>query len=382
MNATVEIRDRIEPLVADWERLAQHNEASPFLWPGWFDALWRAVGAGRLQILTAYQDGRFAGVLPLYRSRGTLNSLTNPHTPLFSFLAANERAAEQLTQALFSQRAHRIDLSFLRSADTGISSVHLAADAAHYRVLTKSRQAGPIIAIDGTSWDAYESGLGRNLRKDLRRRRRRLEEEGRLTLEVSDGTERLDELLEEGLRIEGLGWKNTEGTSINSSPVTRRFYTEVARWAAERGWLRLAFLRLDGQALAFDYCFEHNRVHYALKTGYDPAYENFSPGKVLRHMMILRTFSEGLATYDFLGFSDPWKQKWTNVQQEQLSQQELVSLRMFAPTARGFLDREVYVSGRLAVEGAKRLALNPVFGERGYHMLRRGYRTVRARLGR
>jgi CelD/BcsL family acetyltransferase involved in cellulose biosynthesis len=376
MTITVRIQDSIVPLIEEWESLAQRTKAIPFLWPGWIAAWWSAFGAGRLQILTAYQDGRLAGVLPLYRFRGTLSSTTNPHTPSFDFLAANETAVEQLSHALFSQRAHRIDLSFLIPTDPGVSPVHLAADTARYRVLTESIQAAPYVAINGISWDAYESGLGKNLRKDIRRRRRRLEEEGRLTLEVSDGKERLDEHLEEGFRVEGSGWKGSYGTSINARPATRRFYTEIALWAAERGWLRLAFLRLDGQALAFDYCLEYNRIHYALKTGYDPAYERFSPGKVLRHLMIARAFSEELAIYDFLGIADAYKKPWTNAQQERLF------LRMFAPTARGFLDRTAFVSGRLALEGAKSLAGSPVFGERGRRILRRGYSAVRARFGR
>src|SRR5207247_10269646 len=71
----------------------------------------------------------------------------------------------------------------------------------------------------------------------------------RSTLEVVDGSERLDELLEEGFRVEASGWKSRAGTAIASRPDTRRFYTDVARWASDRGWLRLAFLRLGGRAL-------------------------------------------------------------------------------------------------------------------------------------
>jgi CelD/BcsL family acetyltransferase involved in cellulose biosynthesis len=111
----------------------------------------------------------------------------------------------------------------------------------------------------------------------------------------------LDELLEEVFRIEGSGWKGTYGTSINLHPATRRFYTEVAQWAAKRGWLWLAFLRLNGRTIAVDYCLEYSKVHCALKTGYDPTYERFSSGKVLRQLMLARAFSEGLVTYDLLG---------------------------------------------------------------------------------
>jgi CelD/BcsL family acetyltransferase involved in cellulose biosynthesis len=376
-DISTEIRDQIEPLVPEWERLAGQTEANPFLWPGWISAWWNAFGVGQLAIFTAYQNGRLVGVLPMHLFRGALHSTTNHDTPLFGFLAANGAAVNQLARALFFQSARRIDLSFLPTTDAGVSLTRAAADATRYKILTQSTPGAPYVSID-RSWDEYVGGLRRKFRSELRRRRRRLEEKGRVTLEVSDGTERLDELLEEGFRIEGSGWKGSFGTSINSSPALRRFYTEVASWAAERGWLRLAFLRLNGQAIAFDYCLEHNKTHYLLKTGYDPAYRELAPGMVLRYLMLARSFSERMATYDFLGvgYDYAWKREWTN------TQQELLFMHMFAPTVPGFIDQAAFVTRRAAVGYAKNLAGSSVVGERGYRLLKRGYAGTLGRLSR
>jgi hypothetical protein len=103
----VEILDRMEPLVPEWQHLAQHCDVSPFLWPGWIGAWWRAFGEGRLQLFAAYQNGRLAGILPMRRYRGVLSSPTNTETPLFGFVAANESAVTQLVDALISQKARR-----------------------------------------------------------------------------------------------------------------------------------------------------------------------------------------------------------------------------------------------------------------------------------
>lgn len=361
----ISAQDDIEPLLVEWEHLAQRTQASPFLWPGWMSAWWRAFGTGRLQIITVYEDGRLTGVLPLRQLRATLSSPTNYHTPLFGFLAENDRVVEQMSHTLLSQRPRRVDLSFLAPADAGISPVCTAARHARYRVLTESRQVAPYVDT-GTTWEAYENGLRRKFRSELRRRRRRLEEEGRLTLEVSDGKQRLSERLEEGFHIEGSGWKEDRGTSINAHAATRRFYTEVARWAAERGWLRLAFLRLDGRALAFDYCLEHNGTHYLLKTGYDAAYRRFAPGMIIRHMMLARAFQNQTSTYDFLGADYGWKREWTSTQQQRLF------LRMFAPTVLGLLDRTAFVYGRPVAKRIKGVA-SSVLAERGNRLRRRGH---------
>lgn len=367
LAASIKIEEKIDPLTLEWELLAERVGASPFLWPGWIGAWRRAFGSGRLEILTSYRDGQLTGVLPLQRHRGSFASPTNPHTPLFGLLAADETAARDLSRALFSQGAPHVTLSFLSSDDGNVPLARSAAEDADYRVVSEAVDAAPHISFDGT-WDAYENTLRRKFKSELRRRRRRLEEEGELEIEVLDGTENLGRLLEEGFRVEGSGWKGAHHTSINSRPSTRRFYSDVARWAAGRGWLKLAFLRLDGRTIAFDYCLEYGGVHYLLKTGFDPAYQRFAPGMILRYLMISRAFSEGISTYDFLGISDVWKREWTN------SHKDLLFVRMFAPTPRG---RMSYATYSLRRRASKRLAAT----ERGRRLLSRNS-VLRSKLGR
>ena len=57
---------------------------------------------------------------------------------------------------------------------------------------------------------------GRKLASELRRRRRRLEEEGRFSFEVVDGREQLPVLLDEGFAVEAAGWKGEQDKAISS----------------------------------------------------------------------------------------------------------------------------------------------------------------------
>jgi CelD/BcsL family acetyltransferase involved in cellulose biosynthesis len=175
---------------------------------------------------------------------------------------------------------------------------------------------------------------------ELRRRRRRLADEGQFSFECTDGTERLDELLEEGFRVEAAGWKGARNSAIMSKVESDRFYRVLARWAADHGWLRLAFLRLDGRPFAFDFCIEHNGVHYLLKTGFDPSYSRFAPGVVLRYEMIARAFSEGLSSYEFLGEDATWKLRWSD------TTRQLDALQVFARSPRGLIEWAANAYGR------------------------------------
>jgi CelD/BcsL family acetyltransferase involved in cellulose biosynthesis len=256
-----------------------------------------------------------------------------------------------------------------------------AATNAQYHVYAESSEAAPYVTTEG-SWTEYEAGLRRKFRGELRRRRKRLGDEGRLALEVYDGREDLEKLLEEGFRIEGSGWKESHRTSINTNPALQRFYTDIARWAAERDWLRLAFLRINDRAVAFDYCFECDGTHYLQKTGYETAYRKFAPGVIMRQLMLERAFfSSDIVAYDFLGVglgaeSAAWKREWTNRQQDRLF------MHIFSPTALGVCDRAVFEASNKGLDVAKKLVRNSALDERYRRALRRAYETMHSKLSR
>jgi CelD/BcsL family acetyltransferase involved in cellulose biosynthesis len=280
-----------------------------------------------------------AGLIPLRYRAGALTSTTNSHTPEFGVLAEDRTVVRELAEALFLNRPRRISLAFLDSEKPDLSDCRAAAARAGYRLLERTRARSPYIEIYG-DWNAYEKRLGKNLRKDISRQRRRLEKMGHVSFEVFDGSERLDELLDEGFRVEALGWKGARETAIISRPNTVRFYTDIAHWAAARGWLRLIFLRLDGRSLAFQFDLGWRGNHYFLKSGFDPVYRQFSPGKLLMHLAIKNAFSADFARCELLGSDEPYKLAWAN------SCREKRLLNAFARTPSGSLDWASYAYAR------------------------------------
>jgi CelD/BcsL family acetyltransferase involved in cellulose biosynthesis len=336
-NVTVDSFTRLEDVASDWDELADELDASPFLRPGWIARWWKAFGRGRSEIIAVRVGGCVKAIMPVYQYRGALYSPTNWHTPSFGPLAAAEGPAFRLAQALFASHPRKVTLSFLD--DEATSWFVKAALPAGYRVLSRPMQHSPYLSIRG-SWGDFEHSLSKKLRTELRRRQKRLEELGDVKVEVSDGTVNLEGQLDDGYRIEGAGWKGERNTAIQSRLDTRRFYTDVARWAADRGWLRLAFLRIGGLAIAFDYCLEDNRRHYLLKTGYDPAYNKYGPGMLLRYHMLARVFGNGIASYEFLGGDSAWKRSWTNTFRTKLL------LQAFASSPLGVAEFVAYKRGR------------------------------------
>ena len=256
--------------------------------------------------------------------------------------------ASELMTGLLSLRPRRIVLAWLDDGKPGFAECRRLARERGYRLIVRTIERSPYVDTSG-DWESYEAGRSQKLLRELRRRRRRLESRGELTFEVRGGEERLEELLEEGFRIEAAGWKGERGLAIDSRPATREFYGEIARWAAGHGLLRLAFLRLDGEPFAFDYAIEENGAHYLLKTGYDPSFRAEAPGQLLRYLMIQRAFVEGLTAYEFLGNDEPWKLEWTDTVRERRM------LQAFAPRPAGWVDWAAFAFGRPLAKRVLRL---------------------------
>jgi CelD/BcsL family acetyltransferase involved in cellulose biosynthesis len=324
---TIDVYDAIAPLAAEWHALAERTKAPPFAWPGWFAVWWQAFGVGSPTVLTVRRCGRLVGVLVLQRRGGVLGSAANAHTPAFRFLAEDRAAAGELAAWLFAQRPTRVQLDHVDADDPALTELCRAAERAGHRVLRTPVQRSPYLRL--VHGEDVDRRLPAKSARNLRRNLRRLEELGRVEFEVADAPDDLDALLGEGFRLESSGWKAARGTAILSSPVTRRFYTDLAHWAHRAGTLRLGFLRLDGRAIAFALGLRDSSAFYLLKGGYDPSCRRFGPAKNLFRHLVARSAAEGAERFEFLGAAEPWKLEWTDRCHERLL------VRTYAPTPLG-----------------------------------------------
>ena len=340
MSATsVHIVDTLDRLAGEWSELADRVEAVPFLHPGWHRAWRTAFGDGGLRVLAARRGGRLVGVLPMEVRRGGWSAPTNAHTPEFDILALDDEAASALAAALFEARPRHVSIRPVDADGRALRALTEAAAAYGYRTIAQPSGRAPSLCL-AQDLRAHERSLSRNLRHDVQRRLRRLCETGSVSIEVSNGRARLADLLREGFDVESKSWKGRRGTAIAARDDTTRFYRDLGLWAADAGWLRLAFLRLDGRAIAFQFDLELGLHYYSLKIGYDPAFELFSPGKLLVYTMVARAVTRGFRTYELLGTEEPWKERWTNLPRAQ------VSFRAFSPSPTGRLAASTFVHGK------------------------------------
>ena len=187
-------------------------------------------------------------------------------------------------------------------------------------------------------YELIEAAVDAKFRQNLRRRKRRLAEQGEVKYVLLDGKDQkaLDEGLADFFTIESSGWKGKGGTAtaIAMKPELVGFYTQIARDAAKRGALALGFLELAGKRIAAHLSMVQAGRHFLLKLGYDEALHEFSPGQQLVSEAIHDSCRRGLTEFDFLGPSMDWKLDWESALRTHSW------LTIFRPTRKGLLVHE------------------------------------------
>jgi CelD/BcsL family acetyltransferase involved in cellulose biosynthesis len=257
-------------------------------------------------------------------------------------VAESRAVAALLLREARERASHVLDLAFLTGSPSEIADWRASLEADGSCALVRVLQRSPYVETGGDH-EAYRESLSRSLRAGLRRRSRALEREGHVSMQVLDGAADVDASLDAAIALEGSGWKAARRTAIGSRPQTRRFYGDLARWAASRGLLRLSFLLLGERRIATQFGLETDGAYYFLKGGYDPAFARFSPGRLLHQRMIERSFSLGHESYEFLGGEEPYKLAWA------ASAREIVALRAFrrTPVGAAWSVRDRYVLPQL-----------------------------------
>ncbi|GJD61617.1 GNAT family N-acetyltransferase [Methylobacterium frigidaeris] len=127
--------------------------------------------------------------------------------------------------------------------------------------------------------------------KDLRRRRRRLDEAGTVTVEAVGPDGNLVGAVEEFLTLEQRGWKGRAGTALACRPETVGFAKTLFRAGDGPVTARADLLRLDGRVVAASLALVCGGTATLLKTAYDEDLRALAPG-VLLEAEIVRALHE------------------------------------------------------------------------------------------
>jgi CelD/BcsL family acetyltransferase involved in cellulose biosynthesis len=302
--------DDLELIADEWNGLAARSAASPFLTVDWLLSWWTAYqhGTPAIQVLRDAR-GRLIGGLAGARRHGWLSSASNEQSGNWGAIAPDVAGREAVWAWLSATAPRRVRLMEMMADDATVAARHLAAQG--FQLMRRAGARSPYLRLPD-DFETLIASVSRNLRSQVVRRRRALENTGDLRLRTVTGGEEAEIAFEHVLRLEAAGWKGRQGTAMLTDPELLSLHRTFARRAASRGWLRLYLLELDGELIAADYGCSFAGQGFLLKTAYDERYHQLSPGLVLRAEVLRACIEEGLSGYDFLGGSEAYKLRWAS----------------------------------------------------------------------
>jgi CelD/BcsL family acetyltransferase involved in cellulose biosynthesis len=136
--------------------------------------------------------------------------------------------------------------------------------------------------------------------KDLKRRRRRLDEQGHVSWALHRRGGIPEKSIEAFLDLEQRGWKGETKTALRSAYADEAFFREAVTRFETEGRMVVTELTLDNRVIASTTNFVSGRAGFAFKIGWLPELAKVSPG-VLNEMEMLRRLYEddGLTDLDF-----------------------------------------------------------------------------------
>jgi CelD/BcsL family acetyltransferase involved in cellulose biosynthesis len=175
----------------------------------------------------------------------------------------------------------------------------------------------PTIALD-ERWKDPASRFNSGRRSDFRRAARRAGEFGEVSFEIlSPGPEAFDALFDEAIGVEMRSWKREAGTAIVADRAKENCFRHYFRSACEQGSFRIAFMRIDGRAVAMQMALETLGRYWLFKIGFDEEFDRCSPGTLLMLHTIGWAAERELEAYELLGNLEPWiAQFWTREQHD------------------------------------------------------------------
>jgi CelD/BcsL family acetyltransferase involved in cellulose biosynthesis len=324
--------EALQSLRDDWQRLLNKTPQATFFQSlDWLEVYWRHYGSGqRLRVIAIEERGKISGILPLVvRSErikiGRLRFVTYPLDYWGSFYSPIGQDSSCIwALALNYLRTSQRDWDVLEPRWIGVRDDECAQMEDVFRraglhPIATTFDSTAVIEFSGT-WSEYLAGRTAKWRNNYRRWQKRLAELGEATYvryrpaAGRDCDPRWD-LYSQCLALAQTSWQGSSqnGTTLTHASVAN-FLRDVHQIAAQSGGLDLSLLYLNGQPIAFAYCYVFCGHVVGLRIGYDPAMKTIGAGNLLYTRLIEDSFHRGDVRFDMgPGTLEAKRQLWTNV---------------------------------------------------------------------
>lgn len=249
----------------------------------WFGPVLRHLWARRpAEILALWRSDTLCGFFALKSGRGPVRrAWTSPLIFLGTPLIDQELPEDVLKTFLAAMQDKALILSTVPATGPFWDMLAQAVAESHGSIEVLDRWERAVLAPKATFEEWFAGNFERKRRKEFRRLKARLGEEGKLeSLAWAEG-DPLDPWIDDLIALEAKGWKGRRGTALAADAAMATAFREALHSLAAEGSLRLWKVAFDGKPIGMMSGLVKGNQGWLGKIAYDEAFARYSPGVML-----------------------------------------------------------------------------------------------------
>jgi hypothetical protein len=269
---------------------------------------------------------RLVGIAPLVKRQVTIHGLPltalcfmeNSQSLNNDFIvapAAREQFFQEVLQHIFAQSSQWDVINFRNVPHTSLNGdalLKILSERGKRWIKSLTWYDSPYLVPTG-NWTDYLASRTTRTRKSLRNIRNGILKSGDVEVANIRTWDEFLRIRDEVFNVARQSWTENLGDSM-ASPANEAFFNDLACAFAQKGWLDLWTLRLNGTLIAIEFHVKAFEKEHAMRSHYLPKFAALSPGTYLEMQIIKNAFEkkEQVRIYDFCGSFDQYKKKWTD----------------------------------------------------------------------
>jgi CelD/BcsL family acetyltransferase involved in cellulose biosynthesis len=303
------IKDSLEALQSYRADASQKLDwSSVFVLPEWMQVWWQAFGGGAEMRVRTVKDGEnVIGIAPLMVRDNTALLIGDTDVcDYLDFVVTPGREQDFFTIVLEDLKKgglKRLDLKHVRPDSRVLTDLAPLAGKLGYEVVSSGEDVSLEMELP-PAWEKYLATLSTKQRHEVRRKLRRLSEEGGMAYRFVNEGAAVPGVMDTFFRM---FVESRQDKADFMTEKMRSFFISLADAMTRIGLLKLGVLELDGRPLAEIMCFDYNGCIYLYNSGYDPRYTALSAGLLSKVLAIQHSIERGKKRFDFLKGKEVYK---------------------------------------------------------------------------
>jgi len=282
--------------------------SSPFVLPEWLGVWWRVFGSEyKPYIRVIFQGDEVIGVAPLMVKDMTAYFMGGTDVCDYQDFVIAAGKEQDFFNALLNDLKQngikQLDLKHVRPDSTVLTNLAPLAEKRNYRIAAEKEAVSFEMDLP-SSFEEYLNSLSTKQRHEVRRKMRRLNEEGSIVYRSIDKGKELAAALETFFKM---FVESRQDKAAFLTEQMKEYFHHLTSAMADIGLLKMGILEIDNKPIAAIMCFDYNGCIYLYNSGYDPQYVGLSAGLLSKVYAIKDSIEKDKKKFDFLKGDEPYK---------------------------------------------------------------------------